>query len=924
LGDGDLGIGSTAHSTMSDPAGIVESMSVTHSGSTGTLTVTPGAGKHGTAALRVTASDTYNGVAQSMFDDVLLTVVPRPDLTVAKTHTGPWRQGDAGRTYTISVQNQGAGATLMPGDMLLPEATKVTVVDTLPMGLTYQGFAGTNWTCSTAGQTVTCENSESLAAGASALPLTLTVNVADDAAAQVSNTVTVSGGGDNTPGNNTATDVTNITQTADLTIAKSHTDPFRQGETGRTYTLTVSNTGPGPTDAPFTVTDTLPAGVTFVAGTGDGWACAAAGQTATCVSTAVVAAGADFPVITLDVMVADDAAPSLTNTATVSGGGQIWADGQDTSAITHAVIGAPNLAITKGHTDPWTQGDTGKTFSISVTNQGPDGRCHYHDRHAPGGPDLRERLRHRLGLHHSRQEVICTSDMVMAAGSTSTILLTVDVAMNAPPAVTNTATVSVGTELATTLADNTAADVVSVTQLSDLTIAKSHADPFYQGQPDAAYTLVVANAGTGETNGIVTVTDTLPNGLLPTGWSGGADWACAIAGQTVVCSTVEGLLPGESLDPITINIAVDRHAAAATGQVTNTATVAGGGEAVGNTGNNTAGDITNITLKPDLTLAKEAAGPHRQGQSVQYWLTVTNEGHGDTTGTITVTDTLPAGLSFVSGTGTDWTCSAAGQTVTCERTAALAPGANTTITLDVAVALDAPVSVTNEASVAGGGEPDVSTDNNTAADTASVVQIADLAVTKVLDGDSLRQGQLAVIYTLTVSNVGPGPTEGAVTLTDQLPEATVTRVADLTLTKTHRGPFVKGQDREYTIFVQNVGQGPTDAEVMVLDLLPEGLTANRMKGKGWICDLSDPGRPFCTRPGTGADALAPGDSYPEITLSVAVAKDAPQEVVNEARVSGGGQTNLTNDTALDPTRVVGAVEALLALAVAVLFTLFGI
>ena len=57
-----------------------------------------------------------------------------------------------------------------------------------------------------------------LAAGGSYPPLTLTVNVAANAPASVTNTATVSGGGEINTANDTATDLTTITQLPDLTV----------------------------------------------------------------------------------------------------------------------------------------------------------------------------------------------------------------------------------------------------------------------------------------------------------------------------------------------------------------------------------------------------------------------------------------------------------------------------------------------------------------------------------------------------------------------------------------------------------------------------------------------------------------------------------------------------------------------------------
>src|SRR4029077_890394 len=104
-----------------------------------------------------------------------------------------------------------------------------------------------------------CTRSDTLAAGGSYPAITLTVSVSSTAPASVTNTAAVSGAGETNTANDTATDVTAITQLPDLTLAKTHSGSFTQGQTGATYTLTVSNGGAGPTVGTVTVTDTLPA-----------------------------------------------------------------------------------------------------------------------------------------------------------------------------------------------------------------------------------------------------------------------------------------------------------------------------------------------------------------------------------------------------------------------------------------------------------------------------------------------------------------------------------------------------------------------------------------------------------------------------------------------------------------------------------------
>jgi uncharacterized repeat protein (TIGR01451 family) len=106
---------------------------------------------------------------------------------------------------------------------------------------------------------------------------------------------------------------------ADLAITKGHAGNFTVGVNG-TYTLNVSNNGPNDATGTITVTDTLPAGLTYVSATGTGWACGAVGQIVTCTRAGPLANGASAPSITLTVSVGAAAYPSVTNTATVSSG----------------------------------------------------------------------------------------------------------------------------------------------------------------------------------------------------------------------------------------------------------------------------------------------------------------------------------------------------------------------------------------------------------------------------------------------------------------------------------------------------------------------------------------------------------------------------------------------------------------------------
>ena len=121
---------------------------------------------------------------------------------------------------------------------------------------------------------------------------------------------------------------------------------------------------------------------------------------------------------------------------------------------------------------------------------------------------------------------------------------------------------------------------------------------------------------------------------------------------------------------------------------------------------------------------------------------------------------------------------------------------------------------------------------------------------------------------------------------------------DLTIAKSHDGNFMQGQSgAAYRILVSNLGPDPSSDLVTVTDTLPVGLTATGIAGDGWTCVLSTLA---CTR----SNALPAGAAYPAITVTVIVAADAPASVLNTATVSGGGDSNLSNNSGVDPTNVI--------------------
>jgi len=131
----------------------------------------------------------------------------------------------------------------------------------------------------------------------------------------------------------------------DLFLTKTHTGNFVVG-TNATYGIAIFNSGAVPSSGTYSVTDTLPAGLTFVSATGVGWACAAAGQVVTCTSRTVINLGPGPNNITLTVTPGAAAVPTVVNRAVVSGGGDTALGNNttvDVAIVSSAAADVPTL-----------------------------------------------------------------------------------------------------------------------------------------------------------------------------------------------------------------------------------------------------------------------------------------------------------------------------------------------------------------------------------------------------------------------------------------------------------------------------------------------------------------------------------------------------------------------------------------------------
>src|SRR5262249_6639067 len=284
---------------------------------------------------------------------------------------------------------------------------------------------------------------------------------------------------------------------------------------------------------------------------------------------------------------------------------------------------------------------------------------------------------------------------------------------------------------------------------ADLAITKTGPATATLNQP-FTYTITVTNNGPSTTQE-ARISDTFPTGLTFVSATP-SQGSCSFTG-TLLCPF--GPLANGASATALVTVTPTTG-----GTFTNTATVSPVGRSIDTVAGNNSSSASTTVAAADLSITKTAPATVAAGQQFTYTLAVHNGGPNDATG-VAVTDTLPAGVTFVSAsTG----CTNASGTVTCT-VGNLANGANATITI-VVTAPSTAGTITNTAPVA--GQPtDPNTANNTASATTQVqAATADLSIAKTAPA-TVSTGQ-QFTYTLSVHNGGPSDAT-SVTVTDNLP-----------------------------------------------------------------------------------------------------------------------------------------------------------
>lgn len=692
---------------------------------------------------------------------------PQIDLQIDKTANATTVSAGNQVTYSLVARNSTTSAT----------ANNVRIVDDLPAGVTIVSATSTLGTVTQPGS-ATGEiqvDIPSLTAGQQATVTIVVAVPASQAAGTITNSATITGDGQETDNtNNTDSVGVTVNRVAALTLTKADApDPVGVGG-NLTYTFTVTNTGPS-TATNVVVSDTLPTGLsnfgspTFTSGTGTG--SVTSGVMTVNIPTLAVNGSATFTLGSTVLTSFSGTTVANTATAVATEAPQVTANAS--TAINPAV----DLSITKSDSvDPVNRGST-LVYTIGVQNAGPSAANNVVivDTLPTGVTFVSATGGTVTAPTGSSRDVSIALANPLASGGSATVTITVTVDQNAPATFTNTAVVR-STESVAGLDTNTANNTVSIptaTQATiDLQITKNSSAATITPGNTVTYTLLVTNNGP-TTADLVNVTDNLPDGIRVTS-------ATSTQGTVTIPPTAQDTIAANN-DNLTVALGTLANQGTATitivatvlpesrGNLLNQSSVATANTTLteSNTQNNAASNTLTLTPSIDLVVTKadSVSGTVVAGNQMTYTITVSNTGPSTATN-VSLTDTLPTGVTFVSGTSSTGAAITSAGLASGLSLGSLAPNGTATVTLLVGVdgATRGNLSNTARATAA---ETETNTTNNAATVQTTINPSIDLAITKTDSQDTIVSGN-QLTYTIQVTNNGPS-TATNVVVSDTLP-----------------------------------------------------------------------------------------------------------------------------------------------------------
>lgn len=374
----------------------------------------------------------------------------------------------------------------------------------------------------------------------------------------------------------------------------------------------------------------------------------------------------------------------------------------DDDATADLQVPQADLAITKVADDPTPVAGTETTWTLEVTNNGPQAAPSVQVSDVlPAGLSFVAAVPDQGSCSFSADTVSCDLGR-MGNGDVVEIRLTTLVAAGAEgQTITNPAHVEDPAVIDDDPSNDDDSDDVIPTGSADVGVQKELLGSLNVGR-EATYRLTVSNDGPSVARDVL-LTDVLPDQVAYVRSRGAS---CDAVGQQVSCQ-IGDMQPG---DVVVVEIDVD---VLAVGDVTNPADVTS--ETPDPNPGNNHDEITDPAAAADLAIDKTGPDGLVEGTTRGYNLVVSNAGPVASAGTVTVTDELDPHLTPTKAYGSGWSCVIAGQLVTCTRSDSLEVGQSfPPIRIRFATGnLSGVASVTNTARVSIPGDPNPDNDTDT-------------------------------------------------------------------------------------------------------------------------------------------------------------------------------------------------------------------
>lgn len=413
------------------------------------------------------------------------------------------------------------------------------------------------------------------------------------------------------------------------------------------------------------------------------------------------------------------------------------------------------------------------TYSISVTNNGPNTAQNVVVTDVlPAGVQF---LNSAPTCTNAAGTLTCPLGTILT-GQTVQLVIQVKVPANflagsSTKTITNTASVAAVGQTDSNPANNTANAITTVKDLADVAVTKvCKPDGPAPAGTEAYCDIHVDNLGPSDARDVV-LTDVLtsasPFSVVSVTVTPAASGTCnpttsgPVTSFTTTCSL--GIEPAAGRSTVRVTVT-----AADVAQVNDVATVRSATGDPDTTNNQAKGTVT-FTGLADLSLAKSGAPTVVAGTEMTYLITVRNDGPSSATA-VKVADTLPLGVSFVTVTPSQGSCTS-GQPGARDLVCGLgnlAAAAQATVTVRVFVAPDvAAGTILFNQAVVSSATADPDNDDVRASVSTTVSASANLGVTKTDSPDPVIAGN-NLTYTITVTNAGPS-TAQSVVISDTLP-----------------------------------------------------------------------------------------------------------------------------------------------------------